>query len=238
MSKKLELLQTELNNNYPQLLKLEKNTLVTQPEPFSSTYDLLFKNEERNCIISLYGYEQNHKCVFEWDNCPIFEIFSTDVKRLGEIILNWVFEKSMPSTMKLSFPEIEFGILAEYYEKGEGIKGEFIESWNLIEEFYSTFSEDWSSNGEDALRLIKEMRKVGLDEELRAGQSLWFFILSRLRRHGLEENTHYLQITFLGNNRMNIESHLDGKETKLESKVEYKGYLEETVKRLLKEKIK
>ncbi|WBX75764.1 hypothetical protein PG911_14030 [Tenacibaculum ovolyticum] len=140
--------------------------------------------------------------------------------------------------MKLSFPEIEFGILAEYYEKGEGIKGEFIDSWNLIEEFYSTFSESWSSNGEDALRLIKEMRKVGLDEELRVGQSLWFFIMSRLRRHGLEENTHYIQITFLGNNRMNIESHLDGKETKQKSKVEYKGYLEETVKRLLKEKIK
>jgi len=57
MSKELELLQTELNNSYPQLLKLERNTLVTQPEPFSSTYDLLFKNEERSCTISLYGYE-------------------------------------------------------------------------------------------------------------------------------------------------------------------------------------
>ena len=238
MNKELKLLQTELNNSYPELLKLERNTLITQPEPFSSTYDLLFKNEERSCIISLQGYEKSHKCVFEWDNCLIFEIFSTDVKRLGEIILNWVFKKSMPSTMKTLFPEIEFGILAEYYEKGEGIKGEFIESWNLIEEFYNTFSEDWSSNGEDALRLIKEMRKMGLDEKLRAGQSLWFFILTRLKRHGLEENTNYLQITFLGNNQMKIESHFDGKETSLESKVEYKGYLKEIVEKLLKEKIK
>jgi len=142
MSKELKLLQTELNNSYPELLKLEKNTLVTQPEPFSSIYDLLFKNEERTCKISLYGYERSHKCVFQWDSCSIFEIFSTDTKRLGEIIINWVFKKSMPSKMKKRFTEINFGILAEYYEKGEGIKGEFIESWNTIEKFYSEYFSD------------------------------------------------------------------------------------------------
>ncbi|AXT54676.1 hypothetical protein D1815_02495 [Aquimarina sp. AD1] len=238
MSKELELLQSELNNSYPELIKLEKNALVAQPEPFSSTYDLLLKNEMRSCTISLYGYEKIHKCVFEWDNCAIFEIFSVDVKRIGEIILDWVFKKSMPSKMKNQFPEIEFGLLAEYYEKGEGIKGEFIESWNSIEEFYISFSDSWKSKGEDAIRLIKKMRKVGLDERLRAGQSLWFFILSRSRRHGLEENASYIEITFLGDDKMSIKSNFNGKKTSLESKVEYEGYLQDSIKKLLIEKIK
>lgn len=175
---------------------------------------------------------------FEWDNCTIFEIFSTDVKRLGEIILDWVLKKSMPSKMKSQFPEIDFGLLAEYYEKGEGIKGEFIESWNSIEEFYDSFSDSWKSKGEDALRLIKKMRKVGLDEKLRAGQSLWFFILSRSRRHGLEENAPYIKITFLGDNTMSIKSNFNGKKTSLENKVEYGEYLQGQIKELLKEKIK
>ncbi|MFL0094154.1 hypothetical protein V2574_05435 [Tenacibaculum maritimum] len=43
--------------------------------------------------------------------------------------------------MTNQFPEIQFGLLAEYYEKGKGIKGEFIESWNSIEEFYCSFSD-------------------------------------------------------------------------------------------------
>jgi len=175
----------------------------------------------------------------KWDYCPIFEIFSTDVKRLGEIIFNWVFKKSIPSKMKDPFPELEFGVLAEYYEKGEGIKGEFIESWNSIEKFYSEyFSDESKTREEDALRLIKEMRDVQLDEKLRAGQSLWFFILSRSRRHGLEENVSYIEITFLGNNQMSIKSYFNGKETRIESKVEYKGYLQGKIKELLEEKIK
>jgi len=82
------------------------------------------------------------------------------------------------------------------------------------------------------------MRDVQLDEKLRAGQSLWFFILSRSRRHGLEENASYIEITFLGNNKMSIQSHFNGKETRIESKAEYQGCLQGKIKELLREKIK
>ncbi|CAA0209553.1 hypothetical protein [Tenacibaculum maritimum] len=237
MSKELELLQTELNNSFPELIKLERNILVPQPEPFSTSYDLLLKNEIRSCTISLFGNEKSYRYIFEWDNCSIFEIFSNDVKRLGKIILDWVLKKSMPSKMTNQFPEIQFGLLAEYYEKGEGIKGEFIESWNSIEEFYCSFSDSWISNGKDALRLIKKMRKLGLDAKLRAGQSLWSFILSRSRRHGLKEDASHVEITFLGDNKMSIKSNLNEKKTSLESKVEYGEYLQGQIKYLLKEKI-
>ena len=121
----LQLLRSELNSNHTQLIKIKENKVVEIQEFWFNSHVLL-KDEDRSCRIYSFSNEQNLKCVFEWDNCPIFEIFSTDVKRLGKIILNWVFEKSMPSTIKTLFPEIEFGILAEYYEKGEGIKGEFL----------------------------------------------------------------------------------------------------------------
>ncbi|WP_299683608.1 hypothetical protein [uncultured Dokdonia sp.] len=44
-------------------------------------------------------------------------------------------------------------------------KIDFIESWNSIEEFYSSFIESSSSSGKDALRLIKQMQDLGLDEK-------------------------------------------------------------------------
>ncbi|WP_159288299.1 hypothetical protein [Tenacibaculum maritimum] len=81
------------------------------------------------------------------------------------------------------------------------------------------------------------MRKLGLDAKLRAGQSLWSFILSRSRRHGLKEDASHVEITFLGDNKMSIKSNLNGKKTSLESKVEYGEYLQGQIKYLLKEKI-
>ncbi|WP_406771925.1 hypothetical protein [Tenacibaculum maritimum] len=56
------------------------------------------------------------------------------------------------------------------------------------------------------------MRKLGLDAKLRARQSLWFFILSRSRRHGLKENTPHIEITFLGDNKMSMKSNFNEKE--------------------------
>lgn len=237
MSKELELLRIELNKYHPELLQLEKNSLIPDPEPMFSELNLLFKDDERSCVVIRYGYEKKYRCIFEWDDCTIFEILSDDKKKLGEILLSWVYKKSVPSKMKIQFPEIAFGIVAEYYEKGEGVKGEFIESWNLMEKYYGDFSDSWSEKGQDALRLIKEMRKLGLDQELRAGQSLWFFILSRSRRHGLQKYTPYIEIAFIGNNQMAVKSYLNGKEKRKQCEVTYKEYLQKEVKELLAKKI-
>ena len=51
-------------------------------------------------------------------------------------------------------------------------KKDFIDSWISIEEFYNSFSANWSSRGKDAIRLIKQMRDLGLDEKIRTGQAL------------------------------------------------------------------
>jgi hypothetical protein len=96
----------------------------------------------------------------------------------------------MLSILQAQFPEIELGELAKYYEKGEGIKGEFIESWNLTEETCNElFSIDPNQYHFEkySIRLIKEIRALKLDESLRIGTRLSYFILSRARRHIVTE---------------------------------------------------
>lgn len=102
-------------------------------------------------------------------------------------------------------------------EKIETRKKDFIKSWDLIENFYMEYPDDKRHFNDDALRLISEMRKLNRDEELRARQSLWFFLLSRNRWHGLDNESH-IKITFLGQNKMTIVSSVNG-EKKLKTQL-------------------
>ncbi|MCK8482296.1 hypothetical protein [Psychroserpens algicola] len=239
MREELELLQSQLlkTNNELHEIQINKITIVTD---FGNESHIELKNKERGCKIYPFYFSEIPKYVFEWDECPIFEISSTDIKKQGEIIIKWVLKRTMPSKIQALFPEIELGELSKYYEKGEGIKGEFIESWDLTEEtstnLFSVDSNQYHSE-KDAIRLIKEMRNIKLDELLRIGTRLSDFILSRARRHILNENTPHIGIVFLGNNQMKVYSNLNDKNTVLECEVKYEGYLERMVKELLKEKI-
>ncbi len=257
MIKQLELLQSELNNHYTQLFNIEYNNIVIEDEFWFKSY-ILFKDKDRSCNISLSGVQQNPKYTFEWDECPLFEISGIDTKEAGNFITHWVCHKLTPSKMKVQFPEIELNNLAKYYENGEGIKGEFIESWNDIEHYYSEiYSEEHKTIENDTLKLIKELRAIGLDEKLRAGQSLYSFILSRSRRFGLTENAPYVMINFQRNNQIVINYYLNNevdlfgskatmvtgsvfnsKEKSIKSELAYEGKLEKLIQELLKEKIK
>lgn len=121
-------------------------------------------------------------------------------------------------------------------ENTDDYKKDFIESWNLIEQFYSEYSNDNKSLKKDALRLISEMRNSGLDQEIRVGQTLWFFILSRNKNYGLDKEPH-IRIAFLGNNKMAVNSYFNGEETNQELEVKYNGYLEKITNKLLEQKI-
>ncbi len=238
MKEELDLLQSELNKNYNELLDIDSNKITIKPD-FMFESNIEFKDKDRSCKIYPLFFNEIPKYVFEWDDCPIFEISSTDIKKQGKIIMDWVLEKSMPSKIQTRFPEIELNELAKYYENGEGIKGEFIESWNVLEKCYN----QWlliepCEQDKDAIRLIKEMRNFKLDELFRVGTQLSVFILSRSRRHGIDENSPQIRISFLGNNKMKINSNLKDRNKSLECEVKYEGYLERIVKELLKEKIK
>lgn len=188
--RQLEKLRADINTSHAQLISISKNE-VTE-ENFSS-YSLWFKHDNRSCGIYYYGYEPNPRYVFHWDDAVIFETSSSDTKRLGELIKKWVFDKTMPSTLKMEFPEIEFGKLAEYYEKGNGIEGEFVLSWDTIEDFYSELELDKKN---EILKLIKQIRAKGFEKTLRAGQSLYTLVLSRSRRHGLRANQDNISFSF------------------------------------------
>lgn len=233
----LEKLQSELNKEYPQLLEIAQNEIIT-PDPLFSTQNLLFLDEDRSCRVYFYGREEAPRFALEWDECKIIEIRNYNYKRIGKIIKKWVFEKTIPSVLKIEFPELTFNELADYYEKGEGIKGEFIKSWDEIEMYYREYPDSNRPFTGDALRLIEELRNEGFDEVLRAGQSLWFFLLSRERRYGIADNRSYVQINFLGENKMVVKIIEDYEEEyAVESEVKYKGVLEKIIQELLKLKI-
>lgn len=188
--RQLEKLRADINASNTQLLTISQNEVVE--ENFSS-YSLWFKHDNRSCRIYYYGYEPNPRYIFNWDDCLIFETSSSDIKQISSLVKKWVFDKEMPSTLKMQFPEIEFGKLAEYYDKGNGIEGEFILSWDGIEDFYRELELDKKN---EILKLIKQFREKGFEKTLRAGQSLYTLVLSRSRRHGLRANQDSVSFSF------------------------------------------
>lgn len=188
--RQLEKLRTDINNSNPNLSTISKNTVAI--ESFSS-YSLWFKDDNRSCRIYYYGYEPNPRYIFKWDDCAILETSGSDIERLGTLVNKWIFDKAMPSALKKEFPELAFDKLAKYYEKGNGIEGEFILSWDDIENFYQELEHE---NKREILKLIKQMREYGFDKTLRAGQSLYTMIISRSRRHGLRDNQNSISCSF------------------------------------------
>lgn len=149
-------------------------------QDFAGSYLLYFDSAVRGCRISASA--THTLCVFYWDGARIFETSELDINRLGILIKKWVCDVAMPSELQKEFPEVDFGRLSTYYEQGNGIGGEFILSWNALEEFYEDIN---LNNRAEILQLIKTMRAKGFDKTFRAGTSLYSFILSRSRRYGL-----------------------------------------------------
>jgi len=238
MCKELELLQLEILNNCDELRKIDSNKINIISD-FSFEDHIELKNKDRGCRIYPYHFSKIPKYEFEWDDCPLFKISSNDVKRQVEIIKSWVLNKTIPSKIQTQFPEIKLNKLAEYYEKGEGIKGEFIESWDIIENSrIQGLSIEYYEEAKDELKLVKEMRNFNLDESLRIGSQLSVLILSRAKRQGIDEHKPQIRIVFLRDNKMEICSNLNHNSESIKCEVKYKGYLEEMIKELLKEEIK
>lgn len=235
MSKELELIQSELNTNCDELLRIDSNKINIIAD-FGNESHLELKNKDRSCRIYPFYFSEIPIYEFEWDDCPIFQISSKDVKKQVEIIKSWVLMRAMPSEIQAQFPEIELNKLAKHYEKGEGVKGEFMESWNETEKTH--FNPIAYHSDKEAIRLIKEMRAERLNESLRIGTRLSWLILSRTRRHIVNENTPHIGIFFLGNNQMKIYSNLNDENEEQEIEVKYGDYLRRLVNELLREEIK
>ncbi|CAA0145833.1 conserved hypothetical protein [Tenacibaculum maritimum] len=239
MSKELELLQWKILKNCDELRNIDSNKINIISD-FSFEDHIELKDKDRGCRIYPYHFSSEiPKYEFEWDDCPLFKMSSNDIKRQVEIIKSWVLNKTLPSKIQTQFPEIKLNKLAEYYEKGEGIKGEFLESWDVLENScIQGLSIEYYEQAKDELKLVQEMRKFKLDESLRIGSQLSVLILSRAKRQGIDEDEPQIRIVFLGDNKMKIYPNLNNNRKSIESEVKYRGYLEEMIKELLKEEIK
>jgi hypothetical protein len=173
---------------------LEESTEVELVQQIDDIYYLFFRSSDRACKISFYGKNQWPDAKFSWDECVLFEYRADDSAQLAAVLRRWLCDTAVPSVMRNEFPWLAIGELADYYENGNPIEGEFIKSWDSMEEFYREL--DFPVKKQVAA-LMAAMRERGYDRKFRAGQSLLSLILSRSRRHGLRSGQRSIQFWFM-----------------------------------------
>lgn len=228
--RQLEGIKKEIIESYPKIFDCPVKDIM---EENFSQYSLWIKQENRSCRIYYYGYEVNPRYLFNWDDSLIFKTSTSKTNRMALLIKRWVADNVIPSVLTNEFPEIKSGKLAEYYERGNGIEGEFIISWDNIEEFYIDSN---LKNKDEILNLIREMRTRGFDNTLRAGQSLYTLILSRSRRHGLKQNQNSISFAF-NYIKSAMEVSISNSEKLVLDKIEYTEAIDRLLKLLEKEPI-
>lgn len=148
----------------------------------SGLCQLWFRNKDRSALIYFYGKDDHASVICHWDACSLFSFRANDLSELGGVLKRWLCDNAMPSALRDEFSWLDIGELADYYERGKPIEGEFIDSWNRIEKFYD--NEHFVPRVR-VLQLICQLRQAEYDRTLRAGQSMYTLVLSRSRRHGL-----------------------------------------------------
>lgn len=232
--RKLRALMAKFIANYSALHEIQQCEII---KDFFSTPTLYFKNGDRECSVECVGYDHHMQYNFNWDETAIFEVTEPDVVKIGKLIKRWVVDAAKPSALTPEFPDIDFGNLAPYYEQGNGIDGEFILSWDAVEQFYRESTLEIKT---DILALIKQIRIKGFDKTLRAGQSLYTLILSRSRRHGLQAGQPAVVLSFGTYGLHHLASAMEARfeNTKLNfEKITYNEQLEQLLIRLQRHQI-
>jgi hypothetical protein len=157
--------------------------------------ELWFCAQDRSCRIFYYGDNQFPNFDFFEVQVPNFDFFADhaylfqvqteQIEQMALVIKRLLHDHSMPSDIVTEFPWLDTGKLASFYEQDRGIEGEFLLSWDLIEERYNDLGNITMFPIPRVLDVIAQMRKKGYDRTLRAGQSLHTLIVSRSRRYGL-----------------------------------------------------
>ena len=186
----LENIKADIISFYPELLTADKIEIIDDHFHF---YHLQVELKERCCSIYVNGYTAAPVFKFKWDGTFIFETVIPDTARMGLLIKQWVIDAEKPSVLGTIFTDIDFGKLAPYFENGNALESEFLKSWDEVEEFYKEVNLPIQP---DIMQLIKTMRSKGFDKTLRAGTSLYDFMLSRSRRHGLSHKQAWVRFSF------------------------------------------
>lgn len=175
----------------------------------SGVSHLWYRNHVRSAHISLAPRREAPEAVFLWDECEMFRFNAADCTALGAVLSRWLAGNAPPSSLRTEFPWLEIGSLADYYEKGRPVEGEFLESWNGLERAYEAFPPR-----AQILPFIAELRRAGYDRKLRAGQSIWSLVVSRSRRARLRPEQALVSFQF-HEDTMELFSSNNGEEERL-----------------------
>jgi hypothetical protein len=161
---------------FPALGTGVRNELTVTP---SGVSHLWFRTEARSSHIHFVANHQSPHAVFYWDECEMFRFEPKETASLETVLSRWLSGNAPPSALRREFPWLNIGPLADFYEKGNPVEGEFLESWNQMEGVYEGSRFPPRSL---VLPFIADLRRAGFDKKLRAGQSIWSLIVSRSRR--------------------------------------------------------
>ena len=220
-------LETLIIGLYPEITNTVKSQLLN---PGLDIYELRYKTQDRSCKIT-YSDNNIANVDFLWGESTLFQVQTGQFQQLALVIKRWLIDYSLPSDIEEEFHWIDIGKLAKYYEKGQEIEGDFILSWDHMEEWYGEWSNTPSTP--KVLELIAQMRKRGYDRTLRAGQSTYTFMVSRSRQHGLREDQPCITFGFdinTGSMVMNIR--INGEEKLIYPKIELTPEIDAHLKRL------
>lgn len=156
----------------------------------ADSYSLWFENiiADRNVCISV-DYDnsrENLYAVFRGESRKSSVLFSCKNESfscLAKVIEKWVVDLVMPSAIKADFSWIKMEDLADYYEHGNLLEGEFVKSWDHIVSFYDNIR---FYKGDQFVELmidfIESMKNEGYNHYVHAEQAHHLLILRRGNR--------------------------------------------------------
>jgi len=216
----------ETIKGYPEL---DRCTAMRLDQESYYYYYLWVIAKDRSCRIYLSGTTQLPCCEFYWDESQLLTLRTESTTSLSLILKRWLCDYAMPSHLEQEFPSLRIDELAKYYEEGRGIEGEFILSWDWIEQMYKGVLK--TDKTPEILKLIGQMRERGYDKTLRAGQSMYTFIVSRSRRLGLKRDQPAIGFDFR-DDAMDLYIKINDKEKLSCPKIEYTQQIDVLMKLL------
>jgi hypothetical protein len=194
----------------------------------SGVSHLWFRADARSAHLLFVSRHQSPVAVFHWDESELFRFEAKDNAALAAVLSRWLADNAPPSAIRREFPWLDIGRLADFYEKGSPVEGEFIESWDQMEGVYegSRFPPRTL-----VLPFIAQLRQAGYDRKLRAGQSIWSLIVSRSRRSRLRPEQPLVSFQFRENS-MEVYSRNHGEERILEVPIAMSDTVERVLQRL------
>jgi hypothetical protein len=219
-----------MTKNFPNLSSgVESDLTVTG----SGVSHLWYRTESRAAHILFTSRSENPDAAFYWDDCELFRFNAADCNALGAVLSRWLGGNAAPSSLRSEFPWLQIGRLADYYETGRPVEGEFLESWDRMEQIYE--GSHFPSRTR-ILPFIADLRKAGYDRKLRAGQSIWSLIVSRSRRPRVRPEQPLVSFQF-HEDTMELFSSNDGEERIPVIPIELSGTVQRALERLVERPI-